>query len=140
MRIEIRPLLRGKPAFTVSRLNLISLLSVQICFFLLKVDIDPSKTISDLKLRISTEEGYPVETQNIVLSGTIPSPATLNSCCSHKQTFRHQGRSLQDDKTIDTYNIQPKKYLVLIVRFDITLDLGIDSPHSPVAQIWPYGY
>lgn len=76
MKLTIRPLgagQRGKDVFVV--------------------EAEPSQTIRDLKLRIS-EQGFPVETQNILSTG----------------------KSLQDDKTIASYAIKDASTLVLMIK------------------------
>ncbi|KAI9455447.1 hypothetical protein BJY52DRAFT_643047 [Lactarius psammicola] len=73
MKLTIRPFQRGKAAFVV--------------------EAEPSETIHDLKLRIS-EQGFPVETQNLLSTG----------------------KSLQDDKTISSYGIKEASSLVLMIK------------------------
>ncbi|KAI0255162.1 hypothetical protein BJV78DRAFT_822216 [Lactifluus subvellereus] len=63
--------------------------------------------------RISAEQGYPVEAQNILLSG----------------------RSLQDDRSIESYNMKSTSPLVLLPRAGSmtgsTITNGTSATHSP---------
>jgi len=74
MKITIRPLQKGKATF--------------------EVEAEPSETIGELKLKISTKHNYPVESQNIIDSG----------------------KALQDDKTISSYNIKEASPLTLVLK------------------------
>jgi len=59
-----------------------------------EVDAEPSETVNQLKLKITAVRGYPVESQNILSSG----------------------KTLQDDMTIESYNIKDASTLILVVR------------------------
>ncbi|XP_075230069.1 UV excision repair protein Rad23 [Lycorma delicatula] len=71
-----------------------------------QVDIDPSQTVKQLKERIQEEKGkdYPAENQKLIYAGKI----------------------LTDDSTISEYNIDEKKFVVVMV----TKPKGAAVPHS----------
>lgn len=58
-----------------------------------RVEIDPSETVKELKKHIETQEGFPVEHQKLIYAGKI----------------------LKDDKPLTEYNIEEKKFIVLMV-------------------------
>lgn len=71
-----------------------------------QVDIDPTQTIKQLKERIQAEKGkdYPAENQKLIYAGKI----------------------LTDDSTISDYNIDEKKFIVVMV----SKPKGAPVPHS----------
>ncbi|KAK2580588.1 hypothetical protein KPH14_007710 [Odynerus spinipes] len=58
-----------------------------------RVEIDPSETVKELKKHIETKEGFPAEHQKLIYAGKI----------------------LKDDKPLTEYNIDEKKFIVLMV-------------------------
>lgn len=57
------------------------------------IDAEPSETISELKAKIQADRGWEVPTQKLIYSGKI----------------------LQDDKTVESYNIEEKGFIVCMV-------------------------
>ncbi|KAI9448705.1 hypothetical protein F5148DRAFT_1292122 [Russula earlei] len=89
MKLTIRPLGKGKAVFPV--------------------EAEPSHTISELKRRISDEQGYPIESQNILSSG----------------------KSLQNDKTLGSYNVKDGGTLILVLKSAPSISASGSSSNSP---------
>ncbi|KAH9985799.1 hypothetical protein BJV74DRAFT_550669 [Russula compacta] len=70
------------------------------------VEAEPSQTIGDLKSKISVKEGYPVSSQSILILG----------------------RALQDDKTIESYNVKDGSSLTLVLK---AAPAGGEASNSP---------
>jgi hypothetical protein len=62
-----------------------------------------------MKLKISAKQGHPVEGQKIFISG----------------------KSLQDDKTIESYNIRDASQLILILMGTLTGSVSSSGVNSP---------
>ncbi|XP_054276375.1 UV excision repair protein RAD23 homolog B isoform X2 [Macrosteles quadrilineatus] len=85
-----------------------------------QVDIDPSQTIKDLKERIQAEKGkdYPAANQRLIYAGKI----------------------LTDESPISEYNIDEKKFIVVMVskpKSAPTPSTGPADPTAPPAQPEP---
>jgi len=85
-----------------------------------QVDIDPSRTIKQLKEQIQAEKGkdYPAENQRLIYAGKI----------------------LTDDSPISEYNIDEKKFIVVMVskpKSAPTPSTGPADPTAPPAQTEP---
>ncbi|GME26998.1 Ubiquitin-associated/translation elongation factor EF1B [Neofusicoccum parvum] len=58
------------------------------------IEAEPSETIADVKAKISAEKGWEADKQKLIYSGKI----------------------LQDDKTVESYNIEEKGFIVCMIQ------------------------
>lgn len=82
-----------------------------------QVDIDPSQTIKQLKERIQAEKGkdYPAENQRLIYAGKI----------------------LTDDSSISEYNIDEKKFIVVMVSKPKAPPVPSSGPSDPTITATP---
>lgn len=82
-----------------------------------QVDIDPSQTIKQLKERIQAEKGkdYPAENQRLIYAGKI----------------------LTDDSSISEYNIDEKKFIVIMVTKPKAPPVPSSGPSDPTITATP---
>ena len=60
---------------------------------LIKIEVEPSDTIENIKDKVQCKEGFPAEDQNYVFAG----------------------KKLEDEKTLEDYNIQEESKLCLVL-------------------------
>lgn len=74
------------------------------------IDIDPEKSVKELKEKIFTDRGseYVVERQKLIYAGVI----------------------LDDERTIQSYSVDEKKFIVVIIQRDLTSKKSEESPAS----------
>jgi hypothetical protein len=132
MKLTIRPLgagQRGKDVFVVSSGSYLGLHLFKNLSLWFQVEAEPSQTIRDLKLRIS-EQGFPVETQNILSTGNLGFPRSkcavfssrslkANPCKMTRLSLRMQSR-------------MQARWCSWYVEFSpmIVLQIGSESPLS----------
>ncbi|KAF2793526.1 UV excision repair protein Rad23 [Melanomma pulvis-pyrius CBS 109.77] len=74
------------------------------------IDAEPSETISELKAKIQADRGWEVPTQKLIYSGKI----------------------LQDDKTVESYNIEEKGFIVcMVTKPKTTAASSSKAPSTP---------
>ncbi|KAK7705106.1 UV excision repair protein rad23 [Botryosphaeria dothidea] len=72
------------------------------------IEAEPSETIADVKAKISAEKGWEADKQKLIYSGKI----------------------LQDDKTVESYNIEEKGFIVCMIQ-KVRLPPKIHPPPKP---------
>lgn len=83
-------------------------------FTAFKVDVDPSRTVADLKAEINNSKGYDIGTQKLIFSGRFSPFLLLPTCVTYIIFFR-VGKNLADGEILGTIGFKEKDFLLLLM-------------------------